>query len=96
MRRLPVVVFAAALTAANFLPTTLRAESAASAEATEAAQALFTQLFAHGFVLLGAGAPLVVVAVDWCEIRNDAYEQWRTLLAEAAGTTAEYELLPRD
>jgi len=43
-------------------------------------------LFAHGFVLLGAGKPLVVVAVDWCEIRNDAYERWREVLAEAAGT----------
>ena len=43
-------------------------------------------LFAHGFVLLGAGKPIVVVSVDWCEIRNDAYERWRTVLAEAAGT----------
>jgi hypothetical protein len=43
-------------------------------------------LFAHGFVLLGAGKPIVVVAVDWCEIRNDAYERWRKVLAEAAGT----------
>ena len=43
-------------------------------------------LFAHGFVLLGAGKPIVVVSVDWCEIRNDAYERWRKVLAEAAGT----------
>jgi hypothetical protein len=43
-------------------------------------------LFANGFVLLGAGKPIVVVAVDWCEIRNDAYERWRTVLAQAAGT----------
>jgi hypothetical protein len=43
-------------------------------------------LFANGFVLLGAGKPIVVVAVDWCEIRNDAYEHWRNVLAEAAGT----------
>lgn len=44
-------------------------------------------LFARGLVLLGAGEPIVLVAVDWCEIRNDAYERWRTALAEAAGTT---------
>jgi uncharacterized protein len=56
MRRVHVLVLAAVLTAANFLPTTLRAESAASAEAMEAAQALFTQLFAHGFVALNAQA----------------------------------------
>src|SRR5690349_17309030 len=44
-------------------------------------------LFAHGFVLLSDKAkPVVVVAVDWCEIRNDAYERWRSVLAEAAKT----------
>lgn len=43
-------------------------------------------LFANGFVLLGAGKPIVVVSVDWCEIRNDAFERWRGVLAEAAGT----------
>jgi len=46
-------------------------------------------LFAHGWVLLGAGKPIVFVAIDWCEIRNDAYERWRGVLAEAAGTTPE-------
>ena len=46
-------------------------------------------LEAHGLVLLGAGAPIVSVAVDWCEIRNDAYLQWQTALAAAAGTTPE-------
>src|ERR1700752_3962720 len=56
MRRLRVFAFAAALTAANFLPASLRAESAASAETMQAAQALFTQLFAHGFVTLNAQA----------------------------------------
>jgi hypothetical protein len=43
-------------------------------------------LLAHGFVLIGARKPIVVVAVDWCEIRNDAYERWRDAFAEAAGT----------
>lgn len=43
-------------------------------------------LEAHGFVLLGGDAPVVFVSVDWCEIRNDAYERWQTVLAEAAGT----------
>src|SRR5713226_28887 len=50
-------------------------------------------LFAHGFVLLGAGKPIVVVAIDWCEIRNDAYERWRTVLAEAAKTAKERVLV---
>ncbi|MEX1231766.1 MAG: hypothetical protein WEB58_16075 [Planctomycetaceae bacterium] len=43
-------------------------------------------LYAHGFVLLGGEKPIVFVAIDWCEIRNDAYDRWRDVLAEAAGT----------
>jgi len=50
-------------------------------------------LFAHGFALLGAGAPVVVVAVDWCEIRNDAFERWREVLAAATGTTRQRVLV---
>ncbi len=43
-------------------------------------------LEARGFVLLGADAPIVWVAVDWCEIRNEAHDRWREVLADAAGT----------
>ena len=50
-------------------------------------------LFVHGIVLLGAGEPVIFVAVDWCEIRNDAYDHWRSALAEAAGTSWERVLL---
>jgi hypothetical protein len=50
-------------------------------------------LFAHGFVLRGGGDPFVVVVVDWCEIRNDAYSRWREALAKAAGTKAERVLV---
>lgn len=46
-------------------------------------------LFAHGLVLLGGDLPVVFVAVDWCEIRNDALTRWQEVLAEAAGTRAE-------
>ncbi|MFN0196011.1 MAG: hypothetical protein ACKVT0_04655 [Planctomycetaceae bacterium] len=42
--------------------------------------------FAKGFVLLGGEQPIVFVAIDWCEIRNDAYDRWRDILAEAAET----------
>lgn len=44
-------------------------------------------LEAIGFVLLGAGKPVVVVAVDWTGILNSAHLQWREALADAAGTT---------
>jgi hypothetical protein len=51
-----------------------------------AAEAVDDPLFAHGLVLLGADQPVVLVAVDWCEIRNQAHDRWRAALAEAAGT----------
>lgn len=44
---------------------------------------------AIGFVLLGAGRPIVICSVDWTGILNEAHVQWRTALAEAAGTTPE-------
>jgi hypothetical protein len=50
------------------------------------AQRIDDPLFARGVVLLGGDAPLVIVSVDWCEIRNEAYERWRRVLAEAAHT----------
>ena len=52
-------------------------------------EAVDDPLEACGFVLLGAGSPVVVCAVDWTGISNDAHLEWRTALAEAAGTTPE-------
>ena len=56
-------------------------------------QEIVDPLEAHGFVLLGVGAPIVVAAVDWCEIRNQAYDEWRDALGQAAGTTRERVLV---
>ena len=50
-------------------------------------------LFVHGFVLHGPDEPIVLCAVDWCEIRNESYELWRAKIAEAAGTTKERVLV---
>ena len=50
------------------------------------AREIVDPLFAKGFVLLGAGQPVVVVALDWCQCNNDSYDRWREALAEAAGT----------
>lgn len=47
----------------------------------------------HGFVLLGDQAPIVFVAVDWCEIRNKSYDQWRERLAQVARTVPERVLV---
>lgn len=44
-------------------------------------------LEAIGYVLTGAGKPIVVCSVDWTGLLNNAHVQWRQALAEAAGTT---------
>jgi hypothetical protein len=50
-------------------------------------------LEARGFVLLGPDAPVVFVALDWCEVRNGAYDLWRDTLAKAANTSRERVLV---
>lgn len=51
------------------------------------AKVVVDPLEARGIVLMQEGAlPVVIVVMDWCEIRNDAYERWRGVLAEAAAT----------
>lgn len=46
-------------------------------------------LYANGVVVSGGGAPIVLCAVDWCEISNRSYLAWQKSLAEAVGTTPE-------
>src|SRR5438093_10297353 len=43
-------------------------------------------LRARGLVLLGAGQPIVLCAVDWIGIANEGYDAFRAGLARAAGT----------
>jgi hypothetical protein len=57
------------------------------------ARAIANPLEAHGLVLLGCGKPIVLAAVDWCEIRNESYERWRAVLAEAAQSEKERVLV---
>ena len=51
------------------------------------------RLLAKGIVLDDGRRRYVLCAVDWCEIRNGAYDQWRAALARAAGTTRERVLV---
>ena len=46
-------------------------------------------LRARGVVLLGAGEPIVLCAVDWIGIANEGHDYFRKALAEAAGTSME-------
>jgi hypothetical protein len=55
----------------------------------EPARAVDDPLRALGVILLGMGRPVVLCAVDWCGIRNDAHLLWRQTLAEATHTVPE-------
>ena len=46
-------------------------------------------LLSLGVVILGADKPIVLCAMDWCEIRATDHNAWRARLAKAAGTTPE-------
>ncbi|MGC1276262.1 MAG: hypothetical protein WBC44_21370, partial [Planctomycetaceae bacterium] len=46
-------------------------------------------LSARGIVLLGAGEPIVLCAVDWIGIGNSGHDAWKEKLARAAGTSAD-------
>ncbi len=55
----------------------------------EPVRAVDDPLKALGVILLGAGQPVVLCAVDWCGLRNDAHEAWRQALAQATHTVPE-------
>ncbi len=59
-----------------------------------AARSIIDPLSANGVVLFEGSQPMaVIVAIDWCEIRNGAYDYWRTELGRAAGVARERVLL---
>src|SRR6185436_725928 len=45
-------------------------------------------LRARGVVLLGAGEPIVLCALDWIGIANEGQDMFRGALARAAGTSS--------
>ena len=46
-------------------------------------------LLALGVVLVGDDGPVVLCAVDWCEISNEDHALWVAALADAAGTSSD-------
>ena len=50
-------------------------------------------LEAHGLIIQGSGPAMILLALDWCEVRNDSYEQWRLALAKAANTSIEHVMV---
>jgi hypothetical protein len=59
------------------------------------ARVVVDPLEAIGFVLSGGdlAEPIVFVSVDWCEIRNEAFDAWREVLAAEAGTAPQRVLV---
>ena len=55
----------------------------------EPTEEVLMRLSARGVVLLGAGEPIVLCAVDWIGIADAAHTEWRAALAQAAGTTSD-------
>jgi len=51
------------------------------------AKEIVDRLWAKGVVLMGAGPPIVLVALDWVGIGNAGHLAFRETLAEAAGTS---------
>jgi len=46
-------------------------------------------LRARGIVILGAGKPIVLCSIDWIGIANDSQDEFKRVLANAAGTVPE-------
>ncbi|WP_164100772.1 hypothetical protein [Candidatus Laterigemmans baculatus] len=46
-------------------------------------------LSCRGVVILGSGEPIVLCAIDWIGVANEAHDELRQRLAEATGTTPE-------
>lgn len=57
------------------------------------AKTIRERLSARGFILWSDQKPLALCAVDWCELRNDAYDRWREAIADAIGTDRERVLV---
>jgi hypothetical protein len=46
-------------------------------------------LRARGVIIMGAGQPVVLCSVDWIGIANDSQDEFRRVMADAAGTVPE-------
>jgi hypothetical protein len=46
-------------------------------------------LRAKGIVLMGAGKPIVLCSIDWIGVANDSQDEFKSILAKAAGTIPE-------
>lgn len=54
-----------------------------------AAEQIITPLLARGLVILGAGSPIVLCALDWVALANASHLTIRETIAKAVGTTSD-------
>lgn len=90
MRALPILLLAAACSAAELRVAAFQADATPKVGDPVAyvpARSIEDPLSARGIVLLGAGAPIVLCSVDFIGIANEGHDYWRAELAKAAGTT---------
>jgi hypothetical protein len=59
------------------------------------ARTIVDPLEAIGIIIRGGtlARPVVLLALDWCELRNEAYDRWREVIAAAAGTDLQHVML---
>lgn len=87
------------VTAADFFPNTVQSQlklATFDVDATPPVGSSLTYdpminswdlgLRAKGIVILGAGEPIVMCSVDWIGISNDSQDEFKRIMAEAAGT----------
>src|SRR5688500_16235746 len=60
---------------------------------TGSARSIVDPLEARGVVISGSFKPIVILSLDWCELRNNSYDLWRSQLAAAAGSSPERVLI---
>lgn len=86
----PATLLAATLHVATFQADVTPPIGAPLCDAlVQPADSIVDPLSARGIVILGAGEPIVLCAVDWVGIGNGGYDAWREALARAAGTTVD-------
>ncbi len=54
------------------------------------ATTIVSPLTARGIILFGSSKPIVLVAVDWVGIAGEGWDEWRSALANAAGTDVDH------
>jgi len=59
----------------------------------EPAHKIDDPLYVKGLVLVGPEKPIVIVAVDFCEIRTTSYQRWRNVIASAVNSTPDRVLV---